>query len=99
VSVEPCATREIAQAEADDLNACAPSPPTQHSTIDHAKQIVIDHGPAIALELTEEVVQQSAKDLSDEEKAQLMAEVQHQAERTYRFLGYEPPCGWIAHLN
>lgn len=67
---------------------------TRHRVIDHAKQIILDHGPAVALESTGEVVQQSASDLSDGEIEVLVAEVQHQARRTYRFLGYEPPGRW-----
>jgi uncharacterized protein YcfL len=67
---------------------------SKRNVVNHAKQIVLDYGPAVALENTAEVVQQSASDTSTEAINTLITEVRHQAKRTYRFLGYDPPTKW-----
>lgn len=66
----------------------------RREVIDRAKQLVLANGPSNCLEFTDEMLD-SCSPAEGNDRDSIYAEVRVQAERVYRFLGYDSP--WREH--
>lgn len=63
---------------------------SRREIIEAAKQLVLANGPSNCLEFTDEMLD-SYSPAGGDDRDSIYAEVRVQAERVYRFLGYDSP--------